>query len=76
MSSAKSEKRWYVRSFGMACAAVVVTLNVTLSVSKKRAAMVVKEPDRLLAPDAAISDVHVASASVCGFPSLSPGRSC
>ena len=50
-SSAKSEKRWYVRSFGMACAAVVVTLNVTLSVSKKRVTMVVKEPARLLAPD-------------------------
>ena len=30
-SSAKSEKRWYVRSFGTACAAVVVTLNVTFS---------------------------------------------
>jgi hypothetical protein len=31
--------------------AVVVTLNVTLSVSKKRVTMVVKEPARLLAPD-------------------------
>ena len=45
------EKRWYVRSFGMACGAVVVTVNVTLSVSKKRATMVVKEPARPLAPD-------------------------
>jgi hypothetical protein len=41
----------YVRSFGMACAAVVVTLNVTLSELKKRVTMVVKEPDKLLAPD-------------------------
>ncbi len=51
MSSAKSEKRSYVRSFGTACGAVVVTLNVTLSVSKKRLTIVVKEPERLLAPD-------------------------
>ena len=51
MSSARSEKRSYVCSFGMACGAVVVTLNVTLSVSKKRLTIVVKEPERLLAPD-------------------------
>ena len=30
---------------------IVVTLNVTLSAAKKRNTMVVKEPDRLLAPD-------------------------